>query len=414
MKTLQAIRPAAPMAVLTLLICIGIPTTDPTIRAAQPPATKKADAHAPVSGIHELKIGDAAPDFNLPGIDGKMHALGEYHGAKVLMIVFLSNHCPDSHAAQGRILKLAAEMKDKGLVVVAINPNNPDGVSLDELGYSKYSDSFEDMKKYAADTKLTIPYLYDGEKQAVARAYGCLATPHVFIFDAQRKLRYKGQFDDSRFAEDSTVHSTDARDAVVALLAQRPVPVAVTRPHGCSTKWLENKSGIAANVARWNKTPVDVVPIDAAGVAKLRKNGTKKVRLFNVWATWCAPCRTEFPELVKTARQFSLRDFELITISLDDPKDVAKAKAFLEKQGAGVPGRLKPALKAEGRTTNSYLYTGTNNDLIAALDPDWPGPAPHTVLVGPKGDIIWRHNGPISGDELRAKVLQYMGTYYEP
>jgi thiol-disulfide isomerase/thioredoxin len=219
---------------------------------------------------------------------------------------------------------------------------------------------------------LTIPYLYDGERQAVARA------------------------------------------AVVALLAHRPVPVAVTRPHGCSTKWLENKAGIVANVARWEKTPVDVVPIDAAGVAKLRKNGTKKVRLFNVWATWCAPCRTEFPELVRASRQFSLRDFELITISLDDPKDMGKAKAFLEKQGAGVPGRLRPALKAEGRATNSYLYTGANNDLIAALDPDWPGPAPHTVLVGPKGDIIWRHNGPISGDELRAQILKYMGEYYQP
>jgi thiol-disulfide isomerase/thioredoxin len=270
------------------------------------------------------------------------------------------------------------------------------------------------MKKYAADTKLTIPYLYDGEKQTVARAYGCLATPHVFVFDAQRKLRYKGQFDDSRFAEDSTVHRADARDAVVALFAHRPVPVAVTRPHGCSTKWLENRASIAAAVAKWDKTPVDVAPIDAAGVAALRKNGTKKVRLFNVWATWCAPCRTEFPELVKTSRQFSMRDFELITISLDDPKDKGNAKAFLEKQGAGVPNRLKPALKTEGRATNSYLYTGTNNDLIAALDPDWPGPAPHTVLVGPKGDVIWRHNGPVNGDELRAKVLEYMGEYYKP
>jgi peroxiredoxin len=167
------------MAVLALLVCSGMQITDPSMSGAQPAPTKKADTHAPVSGIQELKIGDAAPDFSLPGIDGKTHSLAEYREAKVLMIVFLSNHCPDSHAAQGRILKLAAEMKDKGLVVVAINPNNPDGLSIDELGYSKYSDSFEDMKKYAADTKLTIPYLYDGEKQTVARAYGCLATPHV-------------------------------------------------------------------------------------------------------------------------------------------------------------------------------------------------------------------------------------------
>ena len=418
MRSLKTLRLATPPAILVLVaffVSTALMITVPIISAAQPAQAKKSDTHAPIGGIHELKIGDAAPDFSLPGIDGKTHSLADYKGGEILMVVFLSNHCPDSHAAQGRILKLAAEMKDKGLVVIAINPNNPDGVSIDELGYSKYSDSFEDMKKYAAETKLTIPYLYDGEKQVVAKAYGCLATPHVFIFDAQRKLRYKGQFDDSRFGEESTVRSTDARDAVVALLAHTPVPVAVTRPHGCATKWLENRANIAATVGKWDKTPVDAAPIDAAGVAALRKNGTKKVRLFNVWATWCAPCRTEFPELVKTSRQFSNRDFELITISLDDLKDLDKAKAFLEKQGAGLPNRLKAALKAEGRATNSYLFTGANtNELITALDPAWPGPAPHTVLVGPTGNVLWRHNGPVNGDELRAKVLEYMGEYYKP
>ena len=84
-------------------------------------------------------------------------------------------------------------------------------------------------------------------------------------------------------------------------------------------------------------------------------------------------------------------------------------------QGAGLPNRLKAALKTEGRATNSYLFTGANtNALIAALDPAWPGPAPHTVLVGPAGNVIWRHNGPVNGDELRAKVLEYMGEYYKP
>jgi thiol-disulfide isomerase/thioredoxin len=283
------------------------------------------------------------------------------------------------------------------------------------LGYTKYGDGFEDMKRYAAESKLTVPYLYDGQKQLTARAYGCLATPHVFLFDAQRKLRYKGYFDDSRFADESTVKSRDARNAVEALLAGRPVPLAVTRPHGCSTKWAAKRALVAAIVEKWNKTPVELAPIDVAGVAALRKNGTQKVRLFNVWATWCGPCRTEFPELVKTSRKFGTRPFELITISIDDPKDAAKAKAFLEKQGAGLLDRLKPSLKAEGRTTNSYLFTGADlNALMQALDPESPGPAPHTVLVGPAGDLIWRHNGPVDGDELRATVLEYMGPYYKP
>jgi len=398
----------------TLTTMLLLASAVPIAFAAAPQSGKRPRQPAEVE-VRDLQIGDQAPDFSLPGIDGKTHTLADYRGAKLLLIVFMSNHCPDSHAAQGRILKLAAELKDQGLAMVGINPNNPDGLNISELGYSKYNDGFEDMKKYAAETHLTIPYLYDGEKQVVARAYGCLATPHVFLFDADRRLRYKGHFDDSRFADESTVKSTDARNAVVALLSGRKAPVEVTRPHGCSTKWIEKKAAVASLVEKWDKTPVDVEPIDAAGVAALRKNTTKKVRLFNVWATWCVPCRAEFPELVKTARKFGTRDFELITISLDDPKSIDKAKAFLEKQGAGLLDRLKPSLRAEGRTTNSYLFTGANiAALMKVLDPAWPGGAPHTLLVAPGGQVIWRHNGPIDGDDLRARVLDYMGPYYKP
>ncbi len=378
-------------------------------------AAKKPDPHALPGDARELKIGDPAPDFSLPGIDGKPHTLADFKGAKLLMIAFISNHCPDSHAAEGRIKKLLEETKDKGVTLVAINPNNPDGLSIDELGYSKYNDGFEDMKKYAAESGFTFPYLYDGETQAVAKAYGCLATPHIFIFDAEGKLRYQGQFDDSRFAEPATVKTQDARNAVLALLAGQPVPVETTKPHGCSTKWMTKKSMVAEKTEKWDKTPVDVEPIDAAGVAALRKNGTKKVRLFNVWATWCGPCVAEFPELVKTARKFGLRDFELITISTDEPTDMPQVKAFLEKQGAGLLDKLKPTLKAEGRNTNSYLFTGADTHaLMDVLDPEWPGGIPHTVLVAPDGAVLWRHSGAVDGEELRARVLEYMGAYYKP
>jgi peroxiredoxin len=365
--------------------------------------------------VHDLLIGDSAPDFSLPGIDGHTHTLAEYKNARILLIAFISNHCPDSHAAEGRLKKLIADTKSRGLVCVAINPNNPSGLSIDELGYSKYNDSFEDMKKYAGEQGFDFPYLYDGETQAVAHAYGCLATPHIFLFDADRKLRYKGRLDDSRYEDPATVHSPDGRNAVEALLAGQEVPVAITKPHGCSTKWISKNNGITARMDRWDKTPVDVEPIDATGIAALRKNGTNKVRLFNVWATWCGPCVAEFPELVTTARKFDLRDFEFITISADDPRNAPEVKAFLEKHGAGLSDRLKKAVQAEGRTTNSYVYSGSDTDaMMKALDPEWPGAIPHTILVGPTGDIVWRHNGPINGDELRAKVLEVMGPFYKP
>lgn len=291
MKTLLFL----PLALFTLAL--------PALAEDAPKPAAKPAGHAQPAALHDLAIGEAAPDFALPGIDGQTHTLSEYKEPKVLMVAFISNHCPDSHAAEGRIKALVAELKGQSFALVAINPNNPAGLSIDELGYSKYDDGFEDMKRYAAENGFTFPYLYDGETQAVAKAYGCLATPHVFVFDAERKLRYKGQFDDSRYADAATVKSADARNAVEALLAGKPVPVEVTKPHGCSTKWLEKSGGIAAATEKWDRTPVEVEPIEAAGVAALRANGTKRLRLFNVWSTTCGPCVAEFPELVKTARR---------------------------------------------------------------------------------------------------------------
>lgn len=367
-------------------------------------------------GLADLKIGDPAPDFSLPGIDGKTWTLADFKEGNVLVVFFTSNHCPTSHGAADRIKSFLDDYRSKGMAFVAINPNHPEGLSIDELGYSKYNDGFEDMKLYAAEEGFDFPYLYDGETQNVARAYGCLTTPHVFVFDAERKLRYKGRFDDSRFGgDDSTVKSPDTRNAVEALLAGKPVAVPETKPMGCSTKWRSKKTAVAGKMAAWDATPVAVETIDAAGVAGLRKNGTNKVRLFNVWATWCAPCVQEFPDLVTTARKFGLRDFEFISISADDPSNAAPVKAFLDKQKAGMAPKLKKSVEAEGRRTNSYLYAGADmDDLMKVLDPEWPGGIPHTLLVDTDGTILWRHNGPVDGETLRAKILERLGDYYVP
>lgn len=336
---------------------------------------------------HRLKIGDSAPDFSLKGVDGKNYTLADFKDAPLLMVVFLSNHCPYSHAAETRLLPFVAKMKPRGLAVVAINPNSPDAVEIGELGYSKYNDSFDEMKLYARDSGFTFPYLYDGETQATAKAYGCLCTPHIFLFDRARKLRYMGRFDDSRFAETNSVTSPDTRNALEAMFAGKPVPVEVTRPMGCSTKWHENKPKIVQLDTRWNNTPIALENIDAVGITNLVRNDTKKLRLINVWATWCAPCVHEFPGLVSISRRLANRDFELITISVDQPQDEAKVRQFLEKQHVAVPNRVKRSLNAEGRNSNNYLYTGANLDtLMQALNPSAPGPVPFTVIIAPGGN----------------------------
>jgi thiol-disulfide isomerase/thioredoxin len=130
-----------------------------------------------------LAIGSPAPDFSLPGIDGQTHKLSDYADARVLVIVFTCNHCPTAQLYENRIKKLAEDYRDRGVTLVAIEPNDPEAVWLSELGYTDVSDSFEEMKIRAEYRHFNFPYLYDGETQSVARAYGPKATPHVFVFD---------------------------------------------------------------------------------------------------------------------------------------------------------------------------------------------------------------------------------------
>ena len=393
------------------LLTLAVSTTLGADSAAAPLLDKSGNP----AGFRALAIGDAAPDFALPGIDGRTYRLADFAGPDVLMVLFTSNHCPTSHAIEERLKKLRDELRGRSFGLVAINPNHPDGLSADELGYGEFNDSFAEMKPYAARNGWDFPYLYDGDKQLIARAYGCLATPHVFIFDKARRLRYAGRFDDSRFPQEETVKQPDARNAIEALLAGRPVPVELTRPHGCSTKWREKHAKHVALETSWTKIPVTLERIDAAGIAALRANPTSNYRLINVWATWCAPCVEEFPELIAISRKFDMREFELITISLDDAKQTAKAEAFLQKQGAGLTKRKQDAVTKDGRKTNHYLYTSADQDaLFAALDKDAPGPIPHTVLIAPGGKIVWRQNGVIDPTVARRVIVETMTPYYQP
>lgn len=366
-------------------------------------------------GFTDLKIGDKAPDFKLMGIDDKHWTLENFKDSKLLVVYFTSNHCPVCHAHDPRLVALVKELEGKSVSFVAINPNSGDGLRIDELGYSKYDDSFEDMKPYAKDHGFTFPYLYDGDKQATAKAYGCLATPHVFIFDSERKLQYYGRFDNSRFVDPETVKKQDARNAIMELLADKPVTVPKTKPFGCSTKWLEKVSKVAEDNENWQKATVTLDDIDAKGLAKLVKNDTDKYRLFNVWSTTCAPCVAEFPGLINVSRRMGMRKFELITLSTDAPAKREQVQQFLDKQRAALPKRLAASLKAEGRKSNNYLFTDADIDsLIETLDPEWKGPEPHTVLVAPGGKIVFRHNGKIEEAKLLDAILKEISTVYQP
>lgn len=346
--------------------------------------------------VETLAIGSPAPDFELPGVDGKTYTLADFADADVLAIIFTCNHCPTAQAYEKRIKQLAADYKDKGVAVVAISPNDPDAVRLDELGFSDLGDSFEDMKIRAKDHEFTFPYLYDGETQATSLAYGPVATPHVFLFDRDRKLRFSGRIDDHENPAKTKTH--DTRKALDALLAGRPVPVETTRTFGCSIKWADKRELARRSLEQWDKEAAELQTIDAAGLRDLVANDSDKLRVINVWATWCGPCVIEFPELVKMHRMYRNRDFELVTITADPPDNRDAALNFLIGQHA---------------STSNYIFDQDDRYALAdGLGVEWPGALPFTLVVKPGGEIVYKSMGPIDPLELRRAIVDQLSRYY--
>jgi peroxiredoxin len=354
--------------------------------------TRAADAPA----VPTLAVGALAPDFDLPGVDGRRYSLKDFASSKLLVLVFTCNHCPTAQAYEERIQKLQADYVKKGVALVAISPNDPKAVRPDELGYTDLGDSLEDMKIRAKERGFAFPYLFDGDTQTVAHKYGPVATPHVFVFDAERKLRFSGRVDDGENPAKITVQ--DTRNAIEALLAGQPVPVEKTKVFGCSIKWAEKAGWVEEGRKRWAEEEVALAATDAAGLKALAKNDSAKLRLINVWATWCGPCVIEFPDLVTINRMYRARGFEVVTVSADPPEKRDAALAFLKEKQAS--------------TRNFVFETGDPYAMIDAVDMEWQGALPHTMLVAPGGKVIYRSQGAFEPLALRKAIVGYIGRYY--
>src|SRR6202030_3671752 len=266
-----------------------------------------------------LAVGSPAPDFSLPGVDGKIHRLADYAASPVLVVVFTCNHCPIAQMYEQRIQQLETDYGRRGVAIVAIQPNDPKAIRIDELDSSDISDSLDEMKIRVEYKHLHYPYLYDGETQSVARAYGPQATPHVFVFDKDRKLRYEGRMDNSYRKE--MVKTEDARNAIDALLANREITVKHTGVFGCSTKWKEKAASSAEALRKIDAQPVKLDLATAEELRLLRENPSKHMVLVSFWATWCGACIDEFPGFQETFQMYKVRDFELITVSANLPEE---------------------------------------------------------------------------------------------
>jgi peroxiredoxin len=345
-----------------------------------------------------LPLGSAAPDFSLPGADGSIHKLGDYASSKVLVVVFTCDHCPNAQMYEGRVSEIYNDYKAKGVAVVAISPNDPKAIRIDELDSSDVSDTLDEMKIRVAYKHLQYPYLYDGETEAVSRAYGPQASPHIFIFDQQRKLRYEGAIDDSYRIEFVKRHY--ALDAINALLADQEVAVKHTGAFGCSTKWSDKEAANVAFMEKLNGQPVSVDTVSADTLKALYKNADGNVRLIQFWSTRCSACLEEFAGIQDIYRMYSDRNFELVVVSMNKPDEKPVVTQWLEKTHA---------------TSRNLLFDSDNTAALQkAFDPKWEaGPEiPYTILLDADGNVLYQTDKPVDQLKLRRTILANLPSAY--
>jgi peroxiredoxin len=384
---------------LTVTACNNASQTTPTSIPSSTAAFVANPQAIPEQPVTPLAIGADAPDFNLPGVDGKMYSLADFKAAKVLAIIFTCNHGPTAQAYEDRMIQVAADYKDKGVAFVAISPNSPLGLLYEELGYSDLDDDYESMKIRAKDKGYNFPYLYDGDNESASLKYGPEATPHAFVFDKDRKLRYIGRLDAAE--KPGKGNSEDLRSALDAMLEGKSVAVPVTKTFGCSTKWAWKTAYKEQVDKEWAAKPIKVSKLDTKGIQKLLKNeAATKLRLINVWATWCGPCMLEYPNFLVLQRMYGARDFEFVSVSADKPDQEAKVLKAMQDKHSAVP---------------NYLFAEEDKyALIEAIDPAWNGALPYTVLVEPNGKVVWRHQGDVDFAQLKKVIVDHpmMGRYF--
>lgn len=367
---------------------------------ATPAATFVANPQAVAEqDVPTLPIGSAAPDFNLPGVDGKFYSLSDFAEAQALVIFFTCNHCPTAQAYEDRMIAVAGDYKAKGVATVAISPNSPLGLLYEELGYTDLNDDYEDMIIRSEHKGYNFPYLYDGDDEAVSMQYGPAVTPHAFLFDEDRKLQYVGRLDNSE--KPGSANAEDLRAAIDAVLAGETPAEQVTKTFGCSTKWGWKTAYKKKVEEEWAKKEVDLQAIDVAGIETLLKNEDNgKLRLINVWATWCGPCIIEYPDFIALQRMYGARDFEFISLSADKIAQKDKALKFLTSKNSAV---------------SNYIFAGDDiYQMVEAVDKEWSAALPYTVLIEPGGKIIYQKQGEADFLELKRLIVEHpmMGRYF--
>jgi len=273
-------------------------------------------------------------------------------------------------------------------VLVAINPDSPQIVPDEDLAYSDVADDLAGMSARASHRGFDYPYLYDGETQTVAKAFGVSALPQAFVFDANLVLRYAGRIDDN--LDPQSVRHQDLRSAIDDVLAAQTVRVASTPTVGCPLKRLDSVPSAKADASPPH-TPVDLQLITAPQLKSLRANSASRLTLINFWATWCPPCIAEFPSLQTTYRMYRSRQLDFVTVSIDTAPAEPLIRTLLREQRAS--------------SSNRWFGSDDTAALQDAFDPATPAAVPFTLLIGPNADVLHQQAGEVDLLALRRAIL---------
>ena len=341
------------------------------------------------SSLHSLEKGDQMPHFRLKGIDGKFYNSQNFP-SRLLAVVFISNHCPVSQNFQEELLALVEDYEARGFGLIAISPNDPQAIPPDELAFSDLGDSLAEMKIRAKDFKYTFPYLYDGSTQDTSRAFGVRVTPHAYLFDAKRSLRYSGRIGDPK--NPSNRNRQELRQAIAALIRGNSPKVEQSPVFGSSIKWKKNRHLVQKMNERFSRETIVLKNADKRTYEFIRKNVSLRPKVIYVWSSKDTNYREDLLKISAMHKIYRKRGLELITSCID---------------GVDEHENIYDILKNTLCSSQNYISEGAEISPLADLRGESGDRiTPYLAILDHKGLPVYRSRGGINELVIKKEVLK--------